>query len=385
MFSICANAYWSTINTVGIIEASIERKALSGGRVTLEEAAFLLTEADIHWLGALAHEIRTERHGDRTYVVANRHINYTNICQNRCLFCSFGADAGDDGAYFLKPDEIVKSLKSDGVDDAREFHIVGAVPPRELADYGYFRRILTELRTAFPEVQLKAFTAVEIAWMAELSGMSVRDTLIDLKEAGLNAMPGGGAEVFAPEVRAKICPDKISGDEWLAVHCTAHELKIPTNATMLYGHVETPKQKAEHLLKLYDLQAETRGFQAFIPLAYHPAGNRLGGELTTGIEDLRHVAASRVALNNFPHIKAYWVEYGLKLAQVMLLWGADDMDGTVGHELIYHAAGASAPKGVTISELAGIIRDAGLKPIMRDALYRDMREFEPVDEDAQEV
>ncbi len=367
------------------VQSTIERKALSGERLTPDEVVFLLTDADLHWLGGLAHEIRMKLHGDRTYVVANRHINYTNICQNRCLFCSFSADATDDDAYFLQPDEIVESLKADGVQDVREFHIVGAIPPRELADYGYYRGILTTLREAFLEVQLKAFTAVEVAWMAELSGMSVRDTLLDLKDAGLDAMPGGGAEVFADEVRLQICPDKISGDEWLAVHRTAHELGIPTNATMLYGHVETPKQKAEHLLQLYDLQDETGGFQAFIPLAYHPVGNRLGGEFTTGVEDLRHVAASRVALHKFPHIKAYWVEYGLKLAQVMLLWGADDVDGTVVYERIYHAAGATAPKGVTISELAGIIRGAGLKPIMRDALYRDMREYEPVDEDAQEV
>ncbi len=366
-------------------EASIERKALSGGRLTQAEVAFLLTDADLHWLGGLAHEIRTKLHGDSTYVVANRHINYTNICQNRCLFCSFSADATDDDAYFFQPDEIVQSLKAEGAEDVREFHIVGAIPPRELAEYAYFRGILAALRAAFPEAQLKAFTAVEIAWIAQLAGKSVRETLADLKSAGLDAMPGGGAEVFAEEVRSRICPDKISGDEWLSVHRTAHELGIPTNATMLYGHVETPNQKAEHLLKLYDLQEETGGFQAFIPLAYHPVGNRLGGEFTTGVEDLRHVAASRVALHNFPHIKAYWVEYGLKLAQVMLFWGADDADGTVGRELIYHAAGAGAPKGVTIGELAGIIRGAGLKPIMRDALYRDMREYEPVGEDAQEV
>ena len=367
------------------VELTIERKALSGGRLTREEVAFLLTDADLHWLGGLAHEVRTKLHGDNTYVVANRHINYTNVCRNRCLFCSFSADAGDDNAYFLQPDEIVESLKTDGVAGLREFHIVGAIPPREMADYGYFRGILTALRAAFPEVQLKAFTAVEIAWIAELAGKSVRETLADLKSAGLDAMPGGGAEVFAEEVRTRICPDKISGGEWLSVHRTAHGLGIPTNATMLYGHVENPEQKAEHLLKLYDLQDETGGFQAFIPLAYHPVGNRLGGEFTTGVEDLRHLAASRIALHNFPHVKAYWVEFGLKLAQVMLLWGADDMDGTVGRELIYHAAGASAPKGVTISELAGIIRGAGLKPVVRDALYRDMREYEPAGEDAQEV
>ena len=367
------------------IQVNISDKVRSGERLALEEVAFLLTDADIHWLGGLAHEIRTKLHDDRTYIVRNRHINYTNICMNRCQFCSFSADAGDERAYFLQPDEIVGSLKSGSACDVREFHIVGAVPPREMANYGYFRGILTELRAAFPNAHLKAFAAVEVAWMAELAGKSVLDTLLDLKDAGLDAMPGGGAEVFAEDVRARICPDKISGDEWLSVHRTAHELGIPTNATMLYGHVETAEQKAEHLLKLYDLQTETGGFQAFIPLAYHPAGNRLGGEFTTGAEDLRHVAASRATLHNFPHIKAYWVEFGLKLAQVMLLWGADDMDGTVGCERIYHAAGASAPKGVTIGELAGIIRGAGMKPVMRDALYRDLREFEPVGEDAQEV
>ena len=276
----------------GSVQSTIKPKALSGERLTQEEVAFLLIDADLHWLGGLAHEIRTKLHGDRTYVVPNRHINYANTCQNRCLFCSFSADAADDDAYLLQPAEIVESLKADGAEGVREFHIVGAVPPRELADYGYFRGILTGLRAAFPEVQLKAFTAVEIAWMAELSGMSVRDTLLDLQDAGLDAMPGGGAEVFAKDVRSRICPDKISGDEWLSVHRTAHGLGIPTNATMLYGHVENPEQKAEHLLRLYDLQEETGGFQAFIPLAYHPVGNRLGGEFTTGVDDLRHVAST---------------------------------------------------------------------------------------------
>ncbi len=335
----------------------------------------LLTDADLHGLGALAHDIRTRKHGKRVFLVRNRHINPTNICRNHCVFCSFRADAGDERAYFHTPEEIVAQLKRAGVKDVQEFHITGGTPPREVADYSYYRRLLTALRSAFPGVHLKAYTAVEVAWMAELSGMNVRKVLQDLKKAGLDAMPGGGAEVFAPEVREKLCPEKAGGEEWLEVHRTAHGLGIPTNATMLYGHIETPEQKAEHLLALYDLQAETGGFQAFVPLAFHPVGNRLGGEFTTGAEDLRHLAAARVVLHNFPHIKAYWIEYGLKLAQVMLLWGADDLDGEVGEERIYHDAGASTPKGVELERLARLVRGAGLAPVLRDAKYGHLVEL----------
>jgi len=355
--------------------SEIGRKALNGERLTPEEAVHLLTGADLHQLGALAHEVRTRKHGKRVFLVRNRHINPTNICRNHCAFCSFRADAGDERAYFHTPDEIVAQLQRTGVEGVQEFHITGATPPREVADYGYYRRLLTALRAAFPGVHLKAYTAVEVAWMAELSGMAVREVLVDLQRAGLDAMPGGGAEVFAPEVRARLCPEKASGEVWLDVHRTAHELGIPTNATMLYGHIETPEQKAEHLLALYDLQEETGGFQAFVPLAYHPVGNRLGGEFTTGAQDLRHLAAARVALHNFPHVKAYWIEYGLKLAQVMLLWGADDLDGEVGEERIYHDAGAATPKGVALKRLAQLVRGAGLEPVRRDAKYGHLVEL----------
>jgi len=352
------------------LQSAVERKALAGERLLAAEVAFLLTDADLHWLGGLAHDIRTRKHSDHAFFALNRHINPTNICRHRCRFCSFRRDAGDEGAYLMQPEGVVAKLREEGVEGVTEFHVVGSTPPADLADYGYYRGLLTALKAAFPHVHLKAYTAVEIAWMAELAGMTVRETLADLRAAGLDAMPGGGAEIFAEEVRALICPEKLSGEGWLEVHRTAHRLGIPSNATMLYGHVETPEHKADHLLRLFDLQEETGGFQAFIPLAFHPQGTRLGGESTTGVDDLRHLAASRIALHNFPHIKAYWVAYGLQLAQVMLLSGADDLEGTVGEERIYHSAGATSPSGIPLARLAGIIRGAGLRPVLRDALYR---------------
>jgi len=359
------------------MKASIERRVAAGERLTLEEARYLLAGADTYWLGKLAHRVRLDRHGLRTCYARNRHLTPTNICVNRCAFCSFSADAGDERGFLLPTDEIVPMLRAEAAEEVDEFHIVGGLPPPELAGYSYFRDLLAALHDAFPRAHLAAFTAVEIDWFAKLTGWSYREVLTDLKRAGLGSLTGGGAEVFDWEVRRRLCPDKLRGDGWLAVHREAHSLGIPTNATMLYGHLERPEHKASHLLALYDLQVETGGFRAFIPLAYHPQGNPLGRELgrdfpTTALEDLRHLAASRIILHNFPHVKAYWVEFGLKLSQVMLFWGADDLEGTVMREHIYHDAGARTPQGVTVGELTHLIEEAGFIPVLRDGAYNEL-------------
>jgi aminodeoxyfutalosine synthase len=357
---------------VAPIPPELRRKALARERLSPEEAVFLLTQAGLHDLGVLAHEVRTGWHGDKTFLVANRHLNYTNICINRCRFCSYRADMGSARAFFLQPEKAVAMLRAAGMEGISELHIVGTVVPEELAGYGYYLEFLHALREAFSGVHLKAFTAVEIAWMAKLAGKPVEAVLAELKQSGLDAMPGGGAEIFDGDVRRQICAEKITGEEWLTVHRAAHKLGIPTNATMLYGHIEKSEHIADHMLRLYDLQAETGGFLAFVPLPYQPWEGGLECAVSTGVGDLRVLATSRIVLGNVPHIKAYWVGFGLKLAQVMLAWGADDLDGTVGHERIFHAAGVTSPSGVALSSLTGIIKAAGLRPVVRDALYREL-------------
>ncbi len=354
------------------ISQELRRKAQARERLSPDEAVFLLTEAPLHGLGALAHEIRMAWHGEKAFMAANRHVNYTNICTSRCSFCSYRADAGVAGAFLLKPREAAAMLHEAGMDGITELHIVGSLAPKEMAGFGYYVELLRALREAFPGISLKAFTAVEVVWMAKLAGKPVEAVLAELKAAGLDAMPGGGAEIFDEEVRREICAGKISGEEWLSVHRSAHKLGIPTNATMLYGHIERPEHIADHLLRLYDLQAETGGFQAFVPLPYQPWEGGLACAGSTGVDDLRVLAASRIVLSNVPHIKAYWIGFGLKLAQVMLYSGADDLDGTVGNERIFHAAGAKTPAGVTLDALAAIINGAGLRPVLRDALYREL-------------
>ncbi len=351
----------------------IERKVQNKEKLSLKEAVFLLTEADLHILGELAHAIRTEKNSDKVYIVKNRHVNPTNICFYHCTFCSFRRDAGEKGAYLLKPEEIISKLKSENIRGLAEIHIVGGMPPTDLADYDYYKDIVRELKLAFPSTCIKAFTAVEYQWFHDITGKSYEEILSEFKEMGLEMLPGGGAEIFNWDVRRRICPEKCKGEEWLEIHRTAHRLGIKSNATMLYGHIEEPIHKAEHLLSLYELQEETNGFLAFIPLAYHPENNRLKVEFfTTGTSDLRHISASRIILHNFPHVKAYWIEFGLNLSQVMLSYGADDLDGTILEEHIYHDAGAPTPQGVSIEYLSSLIREAGFSPVLRDALYNEI-------------
>ncbi|MBM3477297.1 MAG: aminofutalosine synthase MqnE, partial [Armatimonadetes bacterium] len=322
---------------------------------------------DILELGELANRVRERKNGNVTYFIVNRHINYTNICVNRCRFCAFSREQGAEGAYAMTVDEIVEAA-SCVPGRFTELHIVGGLHPD--LPLSYYQEMLSALKAVLPEVHLQAFTAVEIAHMARLAGLSVRESLQRLIEAGLGSLPGGGAEVFATRVREAVCPVKLSGDDWLSVMRTAHHLGLRSNATMLYGHIETPEEKVDHLLRLRALQDETGGFMAYIPLAYHSGNTDLGGRpSTTGTEDLREVAIGRLALDNFDHVKSFWIMQGLKLAQVSLWFGADDLDGTVTEERITHAAGATTPQSLTRDELCALICEAGRVPVERDTVY----------------
>ena len=353
----------------------ISAKVFSGKRLSGEDALSLFETEDLFTLGRLASHVAERKNGNNAYFVVNRHINPTNICINRCRFCAFSRSKGEAGAFEFTIDEIIRKLGAQqSTDDTpfKEVHIVGGLHPDWSFDY--YREMISAIRKTFPRIHIKGFTAVEIDHFAKISGLSVEEVLKKLKENGLEAMPGGGAEIFAPTVRKRLCPEKISGKRWLEVHKTAHLCGIMTNATMLYGHIERYEDRIDHLLRLRDLQDSTGGFQAFIPLAYHPRNTEIGGGYTSGIDDLKTISISRLVLDNIPHIKAYWIMLGEKIAQLSLLFGADDLDGTVIEEKITHAAGAMSTEGLTKEELVHLIRRAGKVPVERDAFYRAIHE-----------
>lgn len=337
-----------------------------GHRVSREQALRLFDIEHFHELGRLANDLAESRHGKRVYFVVNRHINPTNLCINRCKFCAFSRSEGDSDGYELSVEEILNKLKSDGI-AFKELHIVGGLHPKW--DFNHYLNLLKSVRLAFPEVTIKAYSAVEIDHMARISGKEVTYVLSALKDAGLDMLPGGGAEIFNPKVRNKLCPEKISGQRWLYIMEQAHRLGIRSNATMLYGHIETLEDRIDHLLQLRELQDKTGGFQAFIPLAYHPVNTEIGGSHTGGIDDLLTIAVSRIVLDNFDHIKAYWIMLGEKVSQTALLYGANDIDGTVIEEKITHSAGASSAQAMTKEALIELIKRAGKTPVERDGLY----------------
>ena len=347
--------------------ASISRRVAADERLSREDGLELYAHGDILELGRLANLVRERKNGNRTYFIVNRHINYTNVCRNRCRFCAFSRSADEEGAYTMSVEEIVERATSGG-GAFSELHIVGGLHPD--LPFSYYLEMLSALKAELPGVHLQAFTAVEIAHLAAIAGLSVREALAALRDAGLGSLPGGGAEIFSPRVRELVCPTKLSGEDWLRIMREAHGLGLRSNATMLYGHVETPEEKADHLIRLRGLQDETGGFMAYIPLAYHSENTDLGGRpSTTGIEDLREVAIGRLMLDNFDHVKSFWIMQGLKLAQVSLSFGADDLDGTVVEERITHAAGATTPQALTRDEICALIREAGRVPVERDTVY----------------
>jgi len=353
----------------------IAEKVLAQQRLSGDDALALYRSADVLAIGWLANQVRERLHGNVTYFNVNRHINPTNVCVAACRLCAFGRKNGSEGSYTMALAEAWETAASGYSEAVTEFHIVGGLHPD--LPFEYFLDLIRGLKQRFPQVHLKAFTMVEIAYLARRAKLSIRDTLLKLKEAGVDSLPGGGAEIFIDRVRRVICDHKIDGDEWLATARTAHQLGLKSNATMLYGHVENDEDRVDHLLKLRALQDETAGFQTFIPLAFHPANTPLQHlPTTTGMADIKQIAIGRLVLDNFAHIKAYWQMLTPKIAQISLRFGADDLDGTVIEEKIYHDAGATTPQGMTRQELARLIREAGREPVERDTLYRPVTRTE---------
>ena len=360
----------------------IADKVERGERLTPDEGITLFQTADLLGLGTLADARNRALHGDRVMFAANQHINPTNICTLRktCVFCSYARLPKEDGAYRYTLEQVLAEADEANTTLTREFHIVGGLDMK--AGLAYYAEMFRALKARHPQVHIKALTAVEIAHIARIEKMTVRDVLIALREAGLDTMPGGGAEVFSPGVRATIADKKLAGDEWIGVHREAHQLGIRTNCTMLYGHVESIADRINHLTMLRDLQSETGGFLAYIPLAYHPDNNELGetlhreGTATSGFDDLRNLAVGRLYLDNIPHMKTHWVMVTPFLSQTALHFGVNDMEGTMVHEKIYHEAGAHTAQAMALDNLLGLIRGAGKIPVERDSFYQVVRTFD---------
>jgi aminodeoxyfutalosine synthase len=353
---------------------TVLEKIKAGVRLTAEDGLQLYRCDDILAVGSLADRVRNRLNGNRTYFIYNQHINYSNICTNLCKFCAFGKEKGSALAYQMTVDEVKKKVRDRLDEPITEIHMVGGLHPD--LPFSYYLGLLRGIKEIRPEVHIQAFTCVEIAHLANLACKSVADTLELLKEAGLGSLPGGGAEVFNPRIRQLTCDKKLPGEEWLEVAKTAHRHGLRTNATMLYGHIETLEERVEHLLALRQAQDETGGFLAFIPLAFHPKNTEMASlAKTTGIDDLKNIAVARLLLDNFPHIKAYWVMIGPKLAQIALSFGADDMDGTVKEEVITHMAGAETEQAIGSDTLVRLIKEAGRIPVERDTLYNVIRTY----------
>ncbi len=348
--------------------SDIEEKVIKGCRLDFEDGIRLFESSDILTIGRLANMVRERINGNKVYYIINRHINYSNICKNKCRFCAFGREEGDEGAYQMSIKEILDKASQIIHEKATELHIVGGLHPELGIDF--YVDMISSIHKRYPEVHLQAFTAVEIAHFAEISGITTYEILKKLKEAGLGSLPGGGAEVFSTEIRKEICPEKLSGEEWLNTMRTAHNLGLKSNATMLYGHIETNEDRINHMLKLRELQDETGGFMTFIPLAFHPKNTDLKNiSSTAGVLDLKVLAIGRLMLDNFDHVKAFWIMLGIKISQIALSFGVDDIDGTVAEERITHAAGAETPEALTVEDIKSLIEETGRVPVERDTLY----------------
>lgn len=346
----------------------ILQKVRAGERLSIEDGRSLYNHPNILALGYLANIVRERKNGNRAFFIYNQHINYSNICTNLCKFCAFGKEKGHALAYEMSVEDIKAKVRERLDEPINEIHMVGGIHPD--LPFSYYLDALHGIKEVRPDVHIQAFTCVEIHHLAQLAGQSVEQTLKDLVDAGLGSLPGGGAEVFSPRIRQATCERKLPGAGWLEVAKIAHQQGLRTNATMLYGHIETIDERLEHLDALRSTQDETGGFLAFIPLAFHPKNTEMAEHTgTTGINDLKNIAVSRLMLDNFPHIKAYWVMIGPKLAQVALSFGADDMDGTVKEEVITHMAGAETAQALGHRTLIRLIQEAGRQPVQRDTLY----------------
>ena len=337
-------------------------------RISTEDGIRLYQSPDLLAVGYLANIVRERLNGDNAYFIYNQHINYSNICTNLCKFCAFGKDKSSDKAYEMTVEDVKEKVRERLDEPVSEIHMVGGIHPD--LPFSYYIDILQGIKEVRPDVHIQAFTCVEIAHLAGLAEKPVDQTLKILMDAGLDSIPGGGAEVFSPRIRELTCEKKLSGEGWLEIAQTAHRLGLKTNATMLYGHIETIEERIEHFDALRTAQDETGGFLAFIPLSFHPKNTEMSTlSRTSGIDDLKNIAVARCFLDNFPHIKAYWVMVGPKMAQIALSFGADDVDGTVKEEIITHMAGAETEQAMAIEELVRIIKEAGRTPIQRGTLY----------------
>ena len=348
----------------------IRDKVEAGERLSFDDG-LLMYESDVpvNDLGQLANLVRERINGNFGYYNINTHLNATNICVYRCVFCAFRSDLRSPKGYIMSDEQVLERGREAVENGCTEMHIVGGLHHQRKFDW--YLNLIKQLHDNFPTLHLKGWTAVELNWFEFLTKQSTEWVLRQLLDAGLGSLPGGGAEIFHPEVRDQICEHKADGSNWLNIHRTAHRLGIKSNCTMLYGHVEKPLHRIDHLIRLRELQDETGGFQTFIPLAFHPENTGLSHiPKPSSLMDLRTMAISRLMLDNIPHIKAYWIMLGIGTAQTALSYGADDLDGTVRHELIYHDAGATTPEFLSVERIEHLIREAGREPVERDTLYR---------------
>lgn len=353
---------------------NLRAKVRNGARISDAEALELFQSNDLLAIGELAALANRRQNGDRVYFNVNRHINYSNICVNRCTFCAFCKGEGDAGAYTLALNEVLAKAAEAAAAGATEIHMVGGLHPE--LPFDFYLEMLASIKADNPALHIKAFTAVEIDYFARITGQSIEAVIDELKKAGLESLPGGGAEIFAEEVREQICPEKISGERWLDVTEKVHRAGLKSNATMLFGHLESYEDRIDHLGRLRRLQDRTGGFQSFIPLAFQPDNTRVpGAKGVGGVDALKTLAISRVYLDNFRHVKAYWIMLGLKIAQVALAFGVNDLDGTVVEEKIGHDAGADSPQAMSKEQIVELIRKAGRIPVERDTLYRELRVY----------
>ena len=360
---------------------SVAEKVEAGERLAAEDGLLLFESDDLLAIGAMANEANCRRNGDRVFFSANQHINPTNVCilRNTCVFCAFARIPKEEGAYTRSLEDVFAEAEAARHGPTREFHIVGGLHPK--LRLSYYTDMIRGLKQRHPHVDIKALTAVEIAHLARIEKATTVDVLGELKVAGLTSLPGGGAEVFGRAVRATIADRKLIADDWLRVHREAHALGIPSNCTMLYGHVESLADRVEHLMMLRDLQDETGGFLTYIPLAYHPDHNKLGAELgregtaTTGFDDLKNIAVGRLMLDNIPHVKTHWPMVTPFISQIVLEFGCDDVEGTVVYERIYHEAGAETPMMLSYDDVVRLIHGAGKEPVERNSLYETVRTF----------
>ncbi|WDN88979.1 aminodeoxyfutalosine synthase [Desulfosarcina sp. BuS5] len=353
----------------------IQAKIAAGQRLDFKDGLILYESHDLPGIGRIADFVRRQQHDNDTFFVYNQHINYTNLCINGCKFCAYSRDEKAGDSFTLNINDVNLKVLERMDEPVREFHIVGGLNPA--LPFNYYIDLIKSIKELRPDATIKAFTAVEIDFIAQTSGLALDETLARLIKAGLSMMPGGGAEIMSSRVREKLFPKKISAQRWLEVMAAAHKAGITSNATMLYGHIETNKERVNHLILLRELQDQTGGFSAFIPLAFHPQNTQLSHlHNTTACDDLKNIAIARLMLDNFDHIKAYWIMIGEKLAQVALSFGADDLDGTIIEEKITHMAGATSAKGMSREEMKRIISAAGFTPVERDSFYNPVTELD---------